>query len=210
MNTRRDFLGCAAVASVTALASLTVVDRIAAASESVSVGNGIRRAARRPFPAVSLLDQDSRPHRLYEDLIKRRVVVINAAYAECAGVCPLAVQNLKTVHRLMGDRVGRDFDMLTISLNPLRDTPERLRTYMAREGVPSQGWTFLTGAPADIEVTRRRLGFYDLDPAIDADRRQHTGMLAIGNDRYDWWCMTPSLAKPAVIVAAIDRMLRYG
>lgn len=210
MNTRRYFIGCAAAASATALASLAAVDRIAAASESVSARGGIRRAARRPFPAVSLQDQDARPHRLYEDLIQGRVVVVNAAYAECAGICPLAVQNLKTVHRTLEARVGRDFHMLTVSLNPTRDTPERLKAYMAREGVPSQGWTFLTGAPGDIELTRRRLGFYDLDPAVDADRRQHTGLLAIGNDRYDWWCMTPALTTPALIVAAIDRMLRYG
>lgn len=209
MNARRNFLGCAAAASASAVASMLVVDRIAAAAESVSVGRGVRRAARRPFPAVSLQDQDNRPHRLYEDLIENRVVVFNAAYAECAGICPLAVQNLKLVHRLMADRVGRAFDMLTISLNPTRDTPEQLRAYMQREGVPSQGWRFLTGAPADIELTRRRLGFYDLDPVLDADRRQHTGLLAIGNDRYDWWCMTPALAAPELIVAAIDRMLRY-
>lgn len=210
MNTRRNFLNGAAVASVSALASLATVNRIAAAAESVSVGSGMRRAAQRAFPAVTLRDQDSRPHRLYEDLIQNRVVVINVAYAECAGICPLSLQNLKTVHRLMGDQVGRDFHMLTISLNPVRDTPERLKAYMQRESVPTQGWTFLTGAPADIELTRRRLGFFDLDPVLDANLRQHTGLLAIGNDRYGWWCMTPALASPALIVAAITRMLRYG
>lgn len=210
MNTRRNFLGYAAAASVSALASMTAVERVARAATSTRAANGVNRAARRPFPSVALQDQDSRPHRLYEDLIQNRVVVINAAYAECAGICPLAVQNLKTVHGLMQDRVGRDFQMLTLSLNPVRDTPARLKEYMARERVPEQGWTFLTGTAADVDLTRRRLGFFDVDPVVDADRRQHTGLVAIGNDRYDWWCMTPALASPPLIVAAIERMLRYG
>jgi protein SCO1 len=210
MNTRRNFLGYAAAAAATAVTSMTAVDRVARAATSRPTAAGPRAAARRPFPLVMLRDQDNRPHRLYEDLIQNRVVVINAAYAECAGICPLAVQNLKAVHKALEDRVGRDFHMLTLSLNPARDTPDRLKEYMERERVPSQGWTFLTGADADVEVTRRRLGFFDLDPVLDADRRQHTGLLTIGNDRYDWWCMTPALASPDLIVAAIDRMLRYG
>lgn len=209
MNTRRNFLTYAATASAAGLVSMAAGRRLAVASESVSTGGGLRRAARRPFPDVILRDQENRPRRLYDDLIKSQVVVLNVIYAECAGICPLAVQNLKRVHQLMREDVGKRFSMITMTLNPERDTPERLRQYMLREGVPADGWTFITGARDDIELSRRRLGFYDVDPVVDADLRQHTGLLTIGNDRYDWWCMTPSLASPSLVVAAIRRMLSY-
>lgn len=209
MYARRSFLGYVATAAAAGLVSMAAGRRLAVASESVSVGNGTRRAARRPFPDVILRDDTNRTHRLYDDLYRDRVTVSHVTYAECAGICPLAVQNLKRVHALMGDRVGRDFHIRTLTLNPDRDTPERLRAYRQRENIPEPGWALLTGTARDVELTRRRLGFYDLDPVVDADLRQHTGLLTIGNDRHDWWCMTPSQASPALIVAAIDRMLRY-
>ncbi len=210
MNARRDFLGKAAlasVASVAAMAAFASVDRLARA-DSVVV-QGVRRAARRPYPDVILRDQNNRPLRLYQEIIRDRVVVINMAYAECAGLCPLVSQNLRRVHKAMGDRVGRTFSMYTMTLNPRQDTPERLRSLMARERIPDHGWQFLTGDENDIELVRRRLGFVDVDPVVDADRRQHTGLVAIGNDRYGWWCMTPALQKPELLVVAIERMLKY-
>lgn len=209
MNTRRSFLGCAAAATTTALLSMSAVERIAAAATSTATPRGVRRAARRPYPDVILRDQENRPLRLYEDLIQNRVVVINVAYTGCAGVCPLAVQNLKRVHEAMRGEVGNRFSMLTVTLDPIRDTPGRLRQTMQRDRVPSRGWSFLTGTTQAVDLTRRRLGFFDLDPFTDADLGQHTGLLAIGNDRFDWWCMTPSLASPALITAAIRRMLSY-
>lgn len=208
MNTRRDFIGVAATASVAAIAGLALSQRIVRAQESTTV-RGVRRATRRPLPNVTLRNQNNTPLGFFNDLIQNRIVVFNAAYAECTGICPLAARNLKRVHEMLSLRVGRDFLMCTLTLNPQRDTPERLKEYMRREGLPENGWHFLTGAPEDIEVVRRRLGFYDIDPAVDADRLQHTGLVTVIHDRYDWWSMTPALASPELIVTAIERMLRY-
>lgn len=209
MNTRRDFIGMAAAASVSAVAGLALSQRIARAQESTSV-RGVRRAAPREYPRVTLRDQNDTPLALYPDLIQNRIVVFNAAYAECTGICPLAARNLKRVHEMLSDRVGRDFTMCTLTLNPQRDTPERLKLYMQREGLPENGWRFLTGTPDDVEVVRLRLGFYDIDPRVDADRLQHTGLVTVIHDRYDWWSMTPALASPVLITTAIERMLRYA
>jgi protein SCO1/2 len=51
----------------------------------------------------------------------------------------------------------------------------------------------LTGASKDIEQLRYRLGFYDRDPAVDRDKSTHSGMVRIGNDKYDRWTMSPAL-----------------
>lgn len=209
MNARRQFLGMAATSSVAAVATLAGMEHAANAQGSRPAARGLRRAAPRPFPRAVLTDQDGRPSRFYEDLVQDRVVVMNGAYASCPGICPLSIANLKRVHALMEGRVGVDFQMLTLSLQPAQDTPERLREYIARQRIPTRGWRFLTGHPIEVDAVRRRMGFYDLDPVIDADLNQHTGLITIGNDRFDWWCMTPALASPRLIVAAIDRMLRY-
>ena len=211
MNTRRDFLTNAALASAAAVAAIAGVQQFASAQSS-AFGRVARfsGADRKAYPDVILRDQDNQPLRFYEEIIRDRVVVINMAYAECLGICPLAARNLKKLHRAMRDRVGRDFHMYTLTLDPLRDRPEKLKYYMRREGIPDQGWQFLTGTVGDIQLVRRRLGFFDVDPLIDADVQQHTGMVAIGNDRYDWWCSTPALASEQTLVTAVERMLKYG
>lgn len=140
--------------------------------------------------------------RFYDDLIKGKLVVINMMYAQCDGVCPKSTMNLQLVQNELGERIGHDIFMYSITLQPRHDTPKVLNEYVAERGI-KPGWLFLTGKPADIELIRRSLGFYDPDPAVDGDRSRHTGMVRIGNDPYDRWHMTPALGDPGPIVEAI-------
>lgn len=96
--------------------------------------------------------------------------------------------------------------MISISLDPEIDTPDVLAAYAARVGA-RPGWTFLTGAPADIERLRRGLGLYDPDPALDADRTRHAGLCVHGNEATGAWGAVPSLADARSIV---DRGLRVA
>jgi protein SCO1/2 len=49
------------------------------------------------------------------------------------------------------------------------------------------GWSFLTGEPGDIELLRRRLGFTDPDPLLDADLETHIGLVKYGIEKLDRW-----------------------
>jgi protein SCO1/2 len=101
--------------------------------------------------------------------------------------------------------VGRDIFMYSITLDPESDTPRLLRKYAEVFGV-KPGWLFLTGAPREIEVLRRRLGFYDPDPELDRDRSTHLGMLRYGNDRMNWWASCATLLRPELIAKYILRV----
>ena len=113
--------------------------------------------------------------------------------------------NLKEVYRALNGRVGRDVFMYSITLQPEKDTPERLQSFATARGI-GEGWLFLTGEAANLEQIRKRLGFYDPNPDIDSDGAQHTGMLRIGNDALQRWMMCPALAEPSAIVRAISWM----
>src|SRR6185436_5509150 len=93
----------------------------------------------------------------YDDLIRGKIVTINFMYVECEGTCPGTTSTLVEVRNRLGDRVGQDIAMLSITLQPEADTPERLRDYAARYGA-GPGMTFLTGKQTDIDVLRRALG----------------------------------------------------
>jgi protein SCO1 len=163
------------------------------------------------LPDVPLVTHEGRPVRFYSDLVRGRIVFVNMMYAQCENRCPPMTQNLKRLHEMLGERAGRDVFMLSISLQPEFDRPQELRAYMRQNGIERPGWTFLTGSDGSVDRVRRALGFYDRDPAIDADLSQHTGMLRIGNDALDRWCMAPALLKPELLfesLMAIDPMAR--
>jgi protein SCO1/2 len=92
--------------------------------------------------------------------------------------------------------------MYSLTLKPEHDTPRVLREYALKHEV-RPGWTFVTGRPEDMELLRRRLGFVDPDPALDADRSQHIGVVRYGNERFQRWAACPAQAKPEVIVNQI-------
>ena len=141
--------------------------------------------------------------KFYDDLIKNKFVIINMMYAQCSeGVCPITTANMRRVQMELGDRVGRDIHMYSITLLPDFDTPKVLNKY-AKDHHVGPGWQFLTGKFADIELIRRKLGFYDMDPKVDADRTQHAGLVRIGNDAYNSWMMAPALGSHESILQVI-------
>ena len=154
------------------------------------------------FPNFVLQTHDGASVRFYDDLIRGRIVAINMMYADCEGICPAMTGNLLKVQRALGDRVGRDIFMYSISLQPANDTPAVLNTYVQHHGI-GPGWRFLTGRPDEIEVLRRKLGFVDPDPVLDRDKTNHTGVVLFGNEARDSWAACPALAPADQIVRSI-------
>jgi protein SCO1 len=155
------------------------------------------------FPNVVLTTHNNQQVKFYDDLIKDKFVVINMMYAQCSeGVCPITAMNMRHVQKMLGDRVGRDIHMYSITLLPDFDTPQVLKNY-ADLHQAGPGWQFLTGKQADIDLIRRKLGFYDNDPKVDADITQHAGVVRIGHDAYDRWMMAPALGSPESILQVI-------
>ncbi len=161
----------------------------------------------RPYglPDLPVVTHEGKRVRFYSDLIHGKIVLINFMYSTCKGICPGMTTNLKDVYRALGDRVGRDVFMYSITLQPEKDTAERLRSYVKARGI-GDGWYFLTGEAVDLDQIRKRLGFYDPNPEVDEDRTQHTGMLRVGNDARQRWTMCPALAEPSAIVRSVSWM----
>jgi protein SCO1/2 len=154
------------------------------------------------FPNVVLRTHEDREVRFYDDLIAGKVVMINFMYARCEGICPGNTANLRKVQRLLGDLVGREVFMYSITLKPEEDTPEVLATYAAAHGV-GPGWQFLTGSPEDIELLRQTLGFTDPDPVLDQDKSTHVGVVLYGSEPHQQWAACPGMAEPAVLAEQV-------
>jgi protein SCO1 len=157
---------------------------------------------RRHFPNVPLITQQGKTVHFYDDLIKDKKVVINLIYTRCEGICVPVTSNLVRVQKLLGDRVGRDIFFYSITLKPEEDDPKALAEYAAMHHV-GPGWLFLTGKPEDIELLRKKLGFTYSDPAEDADKSNHVGMVRMGNEPYMRWAACPGMSAPTWIAKDI-------
>jgi protein SCO1 len=170
-------------------------------SEEMSAREMIRE---RYFPNLLLTTHEGRKVRFYDDLLRDKIVTINAMYTQCEDKwCPLATTNLVRVQKLLKGRVGRDIFMYSITLDPRHDTPAVLNKYARTHGV-GPGWAFLTGKPDDIELLRRKLGFAWADPVRDAKKINHTGNLRYGNEPLQLWAACPTMSRPEWIVESIS------
>jgi protein SCO1/2 len=197
MNRRELFTNFAA-----ATAAIAVTGRVASASVVRAVGMG-----RKNIPNVAVTSQDGKTFSFYDDLVKDKTVLINFFYAECAGICPRMTSNLWRIQKALGDCVGRDTFIYSISIKPEQDTPKRLKAYAKMHSIqPGSGWLLLQARRRDMELLRERLGFKDSDPVLDADVNQHTSILRFGTDVYDKWSGYPLLGKVETIVEMVRQL----
>ena len=155
------------------------------------------------FPNVPLRTHEGETVRFFDDLVKDKVVVINFIYTTCTDVCPVDTARLKTVQEILGDRVGKDIFMYSISIDPARDTPEALADYAERYRV-GPGWLFLTGTEQDVLLLRKKLGLYiaGLEEKLD-----HNMSFIIGNQRTGQWVKRSPMDNPYFIAEQIGSWL---
>jgi len=150
-----------------------------------------------PLPDVEVVDQTGHPHRFYSDLVKGKLVVVNAVYASCTNVCPQMERAFAQLQNALGDRLGRDVYLISISRDPAHDTPERLEEYGRRFGA-RPGWTFVTGRPEAID---RLLRVLTGDPARTGG---HSTVAWIGNDANGTWLREYGAGEPARYIELLD------
>ena len=161
------------------------------------------------FPNVPLVTHEGKVVKFYDDLVKNKTVMINFMFARCGDICPGMTANLKLVQKELGDRVGKDIFMYSITLEPEHDTPQMLKAYAELFHI-QPGWTFLTGKKADIEELRKHLGFSFSDPALDKDKNQHIGVVKFGIEHLERWGMSPALGDPKYIAEYLRWMEPNG
>jgi protein SCO1/2 len=179
----------------------------AAARKFAPAVSGREVMRQRYFPNVILTTHEGRRVRFYDDLLKDKIVVLSMMYADCTGICPLITANLVRAKKILGDRVGRDLFIYSITVKPEVDTPERLREYAQAHEV-GPGWLFLTGSPGDVELLRHKLGFVDANPEVDRDKSRHSGMVRYGNEPLALWGSCQGQAKPEWIAEEISFVIR--
>jgi protein SCO1/2 len=162
--------------------------------------------AKPEFPDVVLINQDGEPVRFYEDAIKGKVVSVNFMFTSCGDACPLETAKLRTVQQMLGEHVGKDVYMYSITVDPDRDTPEALKAYMEKFDV-APGWQFLTGNKEDIDQVRDALGMLSED---EQELSDHAINFVLGNEvTGQWFRRTPFDVPEALVSLLIGRLQQH-
>jgi protein SCO1 len=149
------------------------------------------------IPDVAVIDQDGRELNFYRDLVKGKVVAINFIFTTCTTICPPLAATFVKVGNLGGDRFGKEFTLISVSVDPVTDTPQRLKAWSAKFKA-KPGWSLVTGKKDDIDTLLKALG------AFAASKQDHTPMALIINDDKGAWTRTYGLASAAKLLGAID------
>ena len=156
-------------------------------------------AAARYFTDTELVDQDGKPRRFYSDLIRGKTVVINFAFASCKTACSPITANLARVQRLLGPRLGKDVHMITITVDPVNDTPAKLKAFSQRFQA-SPGWYFLSGSRANVEAVLKKVGGFTEDP------EKHLTSVIIGDSVTGTWLRALAMAPPENLAYAVEHL----
>ena len=87
-------------------------------------------------------------------------LVISLVYTSCYHICPATTAHLARVVNKARDVLGDDsFHVVTLGFDAANDTPERMRTFAAQQGVDPRGWDVLSGDQHTVDALAAELGF---------------------------------------------------
>jgi protein SCO1/2 len=160
-------------AAIAALGAVTVAAPGALEAQGRRWGEGY-------FPNVPVVTQDGKELRFYDDLIKGKIVVISFIYTNCPDICPLTTARMAQVEDKLGEVAGRDIFLISITVDPENDTPQKLKAFSDAFHVGA-GWQFVTGKPEDIRAINYKLG--------ERSKRlsDHRNEIVLGNDATGEW-----------------------
>lgn len=153
------------------------------------------------IPNAQVVDQNGKQLNFYSDLIKGKTVAINFIFTTCTTICPPLTATFRRVQLEAATR-NLPVQLISISVDPVTDTPERLRDFAAKFKA-EPGWAFVTGDKAEIDSVLKALG------AAVSNKNDHTPMVLIGNDTSDYWTRTYGLTSPTKIVELIDGAAKH-
>lgn len=147
-----------------------------------------------------LLDQHGSNVRFASDVIGDNIVVLNFVYTACNTACPIVSAIFSRLHEQLGKKLETGVRMVSLSIDPMTDTPEKLKEY-AGHFHASPNWIWLTGKKQHVDSILKGLKVYT------PDYTNHAPTIVVGDPVRNTWIRFIGLTSPATITAKIDELL---
>lgn len=166
-------------------------------------GDQVEELSGLTIPDVEVVTQDGETVHFYSDLVKDRVVAMNFIFTTCTTVCPPMGAIFGQLEKRLGERVGEDVYLISVSVDPSTDTPERLTEWAAKFG-RTPGWTLITGDKPTVDSLLKSLQVFT------PDFEDHAPVVLLGNDARDEWTRAYGLAPPDRMEELLDGLTVGG
>jgi len=147
---------------------------------------------------VELTNQEGKKARFKSDVIGDRIVVLDNIYTNCTTICPILTTIMTNVHHRLGDRAGKEVALVSLSVDPGTDTPQRLNAYARRHKAV---WNLWTGPKANMDQVLKGLGIYT------PEYNDHPSSILVGDGKTGEWTRFYGFASPEQIVKKVDELL---
>ena len=186
--------------------TITIVALLTAASVGITVLSDLPQITHPgSSPTVKLLnaellDQNGTQVRFASDIVGDRIVALNFIYTDCSTTCPVVSAIFSKLQSQLGNKLQRGVRLVSLSINPSTDTPEKLKAY-AEHFHAQPEWRWLTGEKAQVEALLKGLGVYN------TDYTNHAPVILVGDPVSGEWTRFNGLTSPETITARINELL---
>lgn len=149
------------------------------------------------IPDIEVTTQNGEKVNFYRDLIKGKVVAVNFVFTTCTTVCPPMGALFANLQKQNEERLGKDIHLVSVSIDPVVDTPQRLKAWGAKFGA-RDGWTLVTGDKQDITRLLKAMNVYV------ANFQDHQAVTLLGNETTGEWKRSYGFTSAAKLTAMLD------
>ena len=148
---------------------------------------------------LELLTQDGKRVKFKSDVIGDKLVAMTFIYTFCTTVCPVYNAIFTQLQDLLGERQGREVILISLTLDPARDIPRRMKRE-AKKFKAKPGWYYLTGKQQNVVQVLKGLDAYYVD------FEEHPPMALIGDGKTGTWRRFNGFPMPKQLLAMIDEL----
>jgi protein SCO1/2 len=160
---------------------------------------GVRRSeARYELPKLAMVKHDRMLASFPEELDDGWPLILDFIYTSCPNICPMSSKILSKAHELLGPE-GNKVRIVSITIDPLIDTPDRLAQY-ARKFNASAQWELYTGTPENSVALQKAFHTYR------GDKSNHLPVTFMRGMPGENWVRLEGLASPDVLVSEFRRL----
>ena len=146
---------------------------------------------------LPLVDQHGNDVKFVSDVIGDRIVVMDFIYTTCTTVCPVISAVFNQVQDKLGDQLGDEVVLVSVTVDPIRDTPKRLKAYAANHKA-GPDWIWLTGKKRTVDEVLDGLGAYS------TNFEDHPAMVLVGDGRSGEWSRFFGFPSPDRLVEQVN------
>jgi protein SCO1/2 len=148
---------------------------------------------------LELVTQDGKRVKFKSEVIADKLVAMTFIFTSCTTICPVYNAIFTRLQPMLGDRLGSEVILVTMTVDPTTDVPGRMKKE-AKKYQAKPGWYYLTGKKHNVDQVLKGLDAYF------ADFTQHPPMALVGDGKTGTWKRYNGFPKPEQLLAMIDEL----